>query len=142
MLDSLASLGLIEKNSGLYRNTAEAEISLCNKSPAYVGEMVTMMYRMSAGGVQEITRLLKSGPPSGGKDVGEQAFWVDYARSMANYQLGGPAQKFAGLISQIQGFSSFEKMLDLGGGSGILCIAVLSRHPTMGGVVFDQPLVG
>ncbi|KIX12980.1 methyltransferase [Dethiosulfatarculus sandiegensis] len=141
MLDSLACLGLIEKNNGLYRNTTEAEISLCQKSPAYVGEMVGMIYRMSSGALQDMTTLVKSGPPPGSPDMGDQAIWADYARSMANYQLGGPARKLAGLISKIQGFSSFERMLDLGGGSGMLCIAVLAQHPTMRGVVFDQPSV-
>lgn len=141
MLNGLACLGLLEKNNGLYRNTGQAEISLCRKSPAYVGEMLTMMHQMASGTLQEMTRLVKSGPPPGGLDMGDEAIWADYARSMANYQLGGSAQKIAGLVSKIQGFSLFEKMLDLGGGSGVLCIAILTQHPTMRGVVFDQPAV-
>lgn len=38
-------------------------------------------------------------------------------------------------------FSTFEKVIDVGGGDGSLLIALLQAHPTMKGVLFDLPHV-
>ena len=53
----------------------------------------------------------------------------------------GTAQMLADTIEALPEFSSMQKMLDLGGGPGLMGIAALSRHPSMKGVVFDQPSV-
>ena len=34
-----------------------------------------------------------------------------------------------------------KKMLDLGGGAGLICLAIVAAHPTMTGVIFDRPEV-
>ncbi|WP_320043713.1 methyltransferase [uncultured Desulfobacter sp.] len=70
-----------------------------------------------------------------------EAVWAAYARSMANYERGGTAQKMAARVAQIDGFASFEKMLDLGGGPGLHCIAIVAENPGMKGVIFDRPAV-
>jgi predicted TPR repeat methyltransferase len=38
-------------------------------------------------------------------------------------------------------FLSFQKMLDLGGGPGLIGMAIVDAHPTMKGVIFDLPPV-
>jgi cyclopropane fatty-acyl-phospholipid synthase-like methyltransferase len=38
-------------------------------------------------------------------------------------------------------FSSISKLVDVGGGHGILLAEILKAHPKMQGVVFDQPFV-
>lgn len=141
LLDGLTAAGLLEKKNGLYRNKAETEMALTRKSPAYVGEMLLMMNQMAAGTVASMTHLVQAGPPTGLPDLGSQEIWARYARSMANYQRGGSAQKMAKIVSKLDEFASFEKMLDLGGGHGLFGIAMVAEHPTMKGVIFDQPAV-
>jgi predicted O-methyltransferase YrrM len=67
--------------------------------------------------------------------------WAEYARAMGNYQLGGIVQKTARIMAGLDGFAAFKKMLDLGGAHGLFCIAMVAEHPSMRGVVFDQPAV-
>ena len=139
LLDGLTALGLLEKNNGQYKNSAEAEISLTSNSPAYVGEMLLMMNNFTAPAIKDMTGLVKDGPLPVQTDMGDQSIWVEYARTMANYQRCGIAREIAGIVAKVEGFSSFQKMLDLGGGSGIFSIALLAEHPSMKGVIFDQP---
>jgi len=38
-------------------------------------------------------------------------------------------------------FSQFHSLVDVGGGSGVLISAILERHPTLQGILFDLPAV-
>ncbi|MEA1961507.1 MAG: methyltransferase [Bacillota bacterium] len=58
-----------------------------------------------------------------------------------NYHRAGIAQEMARIVSKLPEFSSFKKMLDLGGGPGLIGISIIAEHPTMKGVIFDQPAV-
>jgi SAM-dependent methyltransferase len=141
LLDGLAALDLVDKEDGCYRNRPETQTALHRQSPAYVGRMFSMMDEMSAGIMTGMGDRVRSGPPDVPVDFGNEAVWAAHARSMANYQRGGPAQKMAARVSQIDGFESFEKMLDLGGGPGLYCISMVAEHPRMHGVIFDRPAV-
>ncbi|BBO92480.1 methyltransferase [Desulfosarcina ovata] len=141
LLDGLAALDLVDKKDNRYQNLPDTQMALHSQSPAYVGRMFSMMDGMSAGIMADIGHAVRHGPPDTPADFGNEAVWAAHARSMANYQRGGPAQKMAATVSQIDGFASFEKMLDLGGGPGLYCIAMVAEHPRMRGVIFDQPAV-
>jgi predicted TPR repeat methyltransferase len=140
-LDGLTAVGLLKKRGGCYRNTGATETMLNRSSPAYVGEMLLMTHRMSAETVSRMTQLVQNGPPSKAPDIGGEEIWAGYARVLANYQRSGVARKMAGTVSQIEGFSSFKKMLDLGGGPGLFCIAMVAEHSTMKGTIFDRPAI-
>ena len=38
-------------------------------------------------------------------------------------------------------FSAFETVMDVGGGNGMMLAAILNRHPTVSGILFDLPAV-
>jgi predicted TPR repeat methyltransferase len=116
-------------------------VTLHSQSPAYLGEMFAMMNQMSSPIMADIGRRVRSGPTDEPTNLGNETIWAAHARSMANYQRSGAAQKMATLVAQVDGFDSFEKMLDLGGGPGLYCIAMVAEHPSMRGVIFDQPAV-
>jgi len=44
-------------------------------------------------------------------------------------------------VGELPEFPSFQRMLDLGGGPGIIGMAIVAAHPTMRGVLFDRPFV-
>ena len=64
---------------------------------------------------------------------------MQFAAPMANNERSGPAQQVAGIVSGLSEFPSFRKMLDLGGGPGLIGIAIVAAHPSMKGVIFDKP---
>jgi predicted O-methyltransferase YrrM len=72
--------------------------------------------------------------PSGSEEI-----WASMARNMANNERSGIAQRIAKIASELPEFSSFGKMLDLGGGPGLNGLAIVSKHPSMKGVIFDRP---
>lgn len=142
LLDALTALGLMEKRDGAYRTRNAFAPALSSESPANIGPMLSMMYAMETEPIADLPALVRNGPPREKNiDFGAEEIWAGYARAMANYQRSGMAQKMAAMIAEIPGFASWEKMLDLGGGPGLLCIAMVSRHPRLRGVVFDQPAV-
>jgi len=141
LLDGLTALKLLDKKDGCYHNRPDTQATLHSQSPAYQGQMFSIMDKMSAGVLADMGHTVRFGPRDAPSDLGDETIWEAYARSMANYERGGTAQKMAARVAQIDGFESFEKMLDLGGGPGLHCIAIVAEHPSMRGVVFDQPAV-
>ena len=141
LLDGLTAMKLIQKREGSYQNFPDVQIALHSESPTYVGAMFTMMDQAAVSTMTNLKQQIRSGPTKAPADLGDETVWKAYARSMANFQRGGSAQKMAALVSKIDGFEAFGKMLDLGGGPGLFCIAMVAAHPTMQGVIFDQPAV-
>ena len=91
----------------------------------------------------DIIKIVKNGPISQ-EDINNMCledFWTSYARSIANWERSGSAQKIAQIISDLPQFDSFKHMLDLGGGPGLMGIAIMKKHPSMTGVIFDQHAV-
>ena len=139
LLDGLTAVELLEKREGRYCNVQSADELLNSGSPNYIGKMLLLMHRMSAGVVSDMTRLVQDGPFADHSGFGNEEIWVDYARTVGNYHRGGMMQDIAGIVSGIEGFSSFGSMLDLGGGPGLHCIGIVSESESMKGVVFDRP---
>ena len=57
---------------------------------------------------------------------------------LADNARSGAAQQASELVAGLPEFLGFKKMLDLGGGPGIFCMAMVGKHPSMKGVVFDR----
>jgi tRNA1(Val) A37 N6-methylase TrmN6 len=72
-------------------------------------------------------------------DMASGEMWMQFAASMANSERAGAAQQAARIVSELPEFPAFKKMLDLGGGPGLIGIAIVASHPGMSGVIFDQP---
>ncbi len=142
-LDGLSASNLVVKNKGLYQNTTVTQASLMEGSPTFIGEMFILMSQMQDGAIADLPRLVKEGPPLPSKemDMGSEEIWVRYAASMANYQRAGAAQQAVKIVSGLTEFPLFQKMLDFGGGPGIIGIAIVLSHPSMKGIIFDKPSV-
>jgi predicted O-methyltransferase YrrM len=141
-LDGLVACGLLEKTNGLYKNGYEAEVFLVEGRPTYLGEFFIHNVHLFEA-VHELPGLIKEGPPpqSFQDDLSSGEKWARSAVYNANYERAGVAQQLAAVICQLPEFGGFQKMLDLGGGPGIIGMAIVDRHPIMKGVVFDQPEV-
>ena len=72
--------------------------------------------------------------------MGSEEMYAQIAATMANSERAC-AQQVVEIISELPEFLSFKKMLDLGGGPGLIGIAILAAHPDMKGIIFDLPSV-
>jgi len=142
-LDGLAMTDLVEKKNGLYRNLPVAQTFLTEGTPTYLGPLFLATQRAGIAPLDNLTDLIQKGPspPPPQADMDDESFWADAAEAGAGWAAAGIGQMITEIISRLPEFPSFEKMLDMGGGPGIFGIAILGAHPSMKGVVFDQPAV-
>ncbi len=139
-LDGLAASGLIMKKDGLYQNTPVTQTFMVEGSQTYLGQHLSIQNQFWAP-LENLANLVKEGPPSTPEDMSSGEMWEQIAVAMANYERAGMAQQAIEIVSVLPEFSSIKKMLDLGGGPGMVGIAIVGSHPTMKGVIFDQPPV-
>jgi SAM-dependent methyltransferase len=140
-LDGLAASDLVMKRVGLYQNTPVTQAFLVEGSSTFLGLMFTFWTQMWHASLDDMSKLVKEGPPlpSPEADMGSEEMWVQFAASNANSHRAGMAQQAVEIVSELPEFPSFRKMLDLCGGPGLVGIAIVSAHPSMEGVIFDQP---
>jgi predicted O-methyltransferase YrrM len=137
-LDSLTAIDLLQKKNGLYRNSPIAQTFLVDKSPTYVGALLQLTHSQIS--LENLSKLIKEGPPPMLEMASETAFSEDmFTQEIASSELAGNAQIMVDIVSELPEFSSFRKMLDLGGGPGLIGMAVVAAHPSMKGVIFDLP---
>ncbi len=142
LLDGLAAMDLVTKRNGLYENTAAAQAFLVESNPIFIGEMLMCQLRWCCDPLDCLLQLVAEGPPSGPSEVLEtDGTWARIARAMANWEQAGGAQLAVQIVSDLPEFSRCRKVLDLGGGPGIIGAAIVAAHPSTRGVVFDRPEV-
>ena len=142
-LDGLAASDLVVKKKGFYQNTPVTQAFLVEGSPTFMGQMFALQSQMWSTALNDLPKLVKEGPPppSPEADMGSEEMWAQFTVSMANYERGGVAQQAVEIVSQLPEFPSFRKMLDLGGGPGLVGIAIAAAHPSMKGAIFDRPAI-
>lgn len=55
--------------------------------------------------------------------------------------MSGLSAQIAEAVVKLYDLSTFDKVIDVGGGSGTLLLTLLRAHPSLRGVLFDQPAV-
>jgi SAM-dependent methyltransferase len=143
-LNALATIGLLEKKQGRFRNLPVTDRFLNSSSECYLGPLFRIIQEMSIDSLEDLESLVLQGPcpPDPDEDFSSPELWADGARASAGWALGEMGRIVANIASGLPGFDRFEKMLDLGGGHGIFALYMVEAHPSMKGVVFDrQPVV-
>lgn len=139
-LDGLAASDLVVKKNGLFQNTTITQAFLVEDSPTFMGRMLTVWAQFFT--LNDLSKWIKEGPPSPSSemDMSSEGMYAQMAATMANYQRAC-TQQITAIISELPEFLSFKKMLDLGGGPGLIGMAIVDSHPSMKGTIFDLPLV-
>ncbi len=142
-LEGLASFDLLEKRGALYENSKISETFLVGSSPTFVGNFLYEQWRYIEPVLDDLLGLVTKGPQElkDGPERESEEKTARWAKAVAEYERSGIASMVAGLMGELPEFSSFRKMLDLGGGPGLIGMAVVAAHPTMRGVIFDLPPV-
>jgi len=142
LLNSLASLDLIEKKDGRFRNAPAAAEFLEVKNDIYLGDFFLSCYRWYSIPAGDICDLVRDGPAERRMpEIESEETWAGQARLSANYQRAGMVQLAVRLVSSLPEYRSFGKMLDLGCGPGLFGTAITMGHPSMNAVLFDRPAV-
>ncbi len=139
-LDGLTANELLLKRDGRYWNTPLADAFLVEDRPTYLGDVFRNFTEYNRPALENMTALVKDGqsPPIVFSDPSLEERETEI---YGNYQRAGGAQQVASMISRLPEFPRLKKMLDLGGGAGLICLAIVAAHPTMTGVIFDRPEV-
>ena len=145
LLRALTSLGIFaEDTTGRYRQTALSD-TLRSDHPESIRPFVLMLGAhfvwKPSGALQETVR------------TGQPSFERVYGAPFFEYLAGHPddAAVFNAAMSSSPGylaaivgaydFSKFERIVDVGGGHGLLLAGILSANPRLRGVLYDLPSV-
>ncbi|MDD4843256.1 MAG: class I SAM-dependent methyltransferase [Anaerotignum sp.] len=145
LLNALVAMELLEKEEGLYKNTALANKYLLRDSEWFIGDHLKVYHNGAGFEETDLVKLVKDGPngqAEGKEGLEAYAIFGDWAELMKTQQRGGRAKELSNLVSALPEFSSFKKMLDLGGGPGLICLAIVNKHPELKAAIFDTAEVG
>jgi len=142
-LDSMAALGFLEKQNGTYRNTGFALRYLYSKSPLYMNNFVVRMKGMQHKHLDRIADIVRNGLPEVEKSeaLASEVKWEKAVAHLAAYQRAGMAHRAADLVQALPEFKKAKKLLDLGGGPGLMGAEMVRRHPSLKGVLLDQAAI-
>ena len=142
-LDGLTACDLFEKKKGLYQNTPVTQAFLVEESSTYLGLVFADQFQMNHPVLNDLPKLVKEGPPPTlpEADMNSEEMCMKFTAAHASCERAGIAQQVAKVVSGLPEFPSFRKMLDLGGGPGLIGIATVATHPSMKGIIFDRPSI-
>jgi len=139
LLNANVALGFLRVKDTEYENSEVAQAYLIEKKPSYLGDFVKL-----AGiyGFEKWTRFgkcIRNGAPI--EDLDD-----DYRRNEERMQyftraMHNNAKGTARLIASLSLLENRSHLLDIGGGSGIYCIALTERYPDLHASLIDFPPV-
>lgn len=139
LLDALAAMEFLDKNQSTYKNTALVEKYLVRDSAWFIGDFLRLYCEAIDNDLTDIVKLVREGAPSDIQEQNNQELFENMAVIIKKMQKGGREREIAALVASLPEYNVFRKMLDLGGGAGLLGIAVVKEHPEMKGIIFDLP---
>lgn len=142
-LDAMAAFDLLEKQNGRYKNTEFTRHFLDRNSPVFLGDFIGHMKAMQHKNLHRIVDIVRNGSERVPQE--EQLFsetkWQRAVTHLAVYQRAGMAAICADLIAELPEFPSLRKILDIGGGAGLIGAEMLKRLPEAQGVLLDLPAI-
>lgn len=146
---ALRAMGLLAVDRDLWRLTALADEHLLIGGPFFVGDYVSLAAQ--SPGVQEMIARLRSNKPAGAdNDQGAAFIFKEGSQSQMEAEasarfltlaLAGRAKNVAPHLAARLDLTGVDKLLDLGGGTGIYSIALVQKNPQLRAVVLDRPEV-
>jgi hypothetical protein len=143
--DALVALGMLEREDGLYRNTAETDLFLDRAKPSYMGGILEMLNARLFGFWNSLTEGLRTGEPQNEAKTGGDLFEAIYsdpqllrgfARAMTASSIG-PAHAIASRFP----WDRYQTVIDIGCAEGCVPVQVALAHEHMSGGGFDLPVI-
>lgn len=142
-LDALAGMEFLEKKEDGYKNTEVTEEYLVRGEEQYVGDFLRIYGEASDFNEADIVGLVRKGPSAFKENEGIDVdkMFKELAEKMKGVQKGYREKEIVDIVSSLPEYGDFRKMLDLGGGAGLLSMAVLDRSPHLKAVIFETPTI-
>jgi len=152
-LDTLVSLGFLQREGLLdnaqYSNAADTNFFLDKNKRSYMGGMLEMANNRLYNFWNNLEEGLQTGEPQNeakGKAHGNMDFFEELYKDEASLQefmnamSGIQTGNFMALVNQFD-FSEYNRLLDIGGADGWLCIQVCLHYSDIRCISFDLPPV-
>jgi len=132
--DAMVAMGLLESTGDQYRNSEVAATFLAGRTPADLRPFLRFWDAISYPAWLRLADALRTGVPQGGElDDATQAIFLSGVEAIT----AGPA----GVLARTFDFSSHQRLLDIGGGTGSWSITAARAHPHLRATVHDLPAV-
>jgi hypothetical protein len=145
-LDALVALGMLERDDGLYRNTAETGAFLDKAKPGYMGGVLLMANNRLYPFWGSLTEALRTGQPQNEAKQGGNPFDAIYRdeRVLREFlgAMSGVSMDLARAIAQKFPWQNYRSFADVGTAQGALVVEVARAHEHLAGIGFDLPAVG
>lgn len=145
-LDALVALKVLERDNGVYRNTAESEMFLDKAKPSYVGGLLEMANARLYGHWGSLSEGLRTGRCQNEAKHGDDPFAAMYADpKMLRGFLGAMSGVSAGAAQAIAAkfpWKDYKTFVDVGAAQGMVPATLARLHPHLSGIGFDLPQVG
>jgi len=148
--DALVAMKFLERQgdgpSAKYFNTPEGALYLDEKSPRYIGGILTMLNVRLFKYWHDLPEALRTGQPQNEVKYGEkglfEALYKDPVQLeiFLNAMTGLSRLNFEAFTAKFD-FSKFKTLCDIGGATGLLCLEVAKKHPHLQCVTWDLPVV-
>ena len=138
----------IDEHNRRYSNSQLSEVFLDKSKPSYIGDFIIMMDKHLYDRWGKLPISLKTNQPVEVAAEGDNissATMFDKAKSnqliekmeMFTHAMYGVSVGPATALAKVFDFSSYNKLMDIGGGSGVYAIEVLKQNPNMSAVVLE-----
>jgi hypothetical protein len=145
-LDTLVTVGMLERRDGVYSNTVETDFYLDRAKPTYIGNYVEISRLREYQVFDRLSQALRTGEPQNEIRSGDED-WVDALYATSDRQrfflkgMTGHSLPSAMAIAQKFPWPKYNTFADIGTAEGCLPVQVASAHPHLVGEGFDLPPV-
>ncbi|MDI9219279.1 methyltransferase domain-containing protein [Pantoea sp. EA-12] len=140
LLRLLWSLELLTLEGDCFVLAAGAHLFLCSGSSRFIGDAWRYRHQVLQQFAQQLPQLLTQ-PASGWQDPLQiDTAWADAAlHQIAQEQRALSAETACAIADRLADFQRPALLLDMGGGPGLISIALAERFPQLSAIVFDLP---
>jgi hypothetical protein len=145
-LDALVALGFLEREAGVYRNTAATEQFLDREKPSYIGGLLEMASSRLYGFWNHLGEALRTGRPQNEARHGGDFFGALYADRdrLATFlrAMSGLSRPANAAIAGRLPWATYRSFIDVGTAQGDLAVQIAAEHTHLFGFGFDLAAVG
>lgn len=146
LLDALVSLGVLERNHGVYSNTPESGVFLDRARPTYVGGILEMANTRLYPSWGRLGEAVRTGNPQNEVRNDTDTFAALYADPVRLREflsaMTGISMGSARALAKVFPWQKYRTFLDVGAAQGCLPVQLALAHPHLQGANFDLPPVG
>lgn len=144
--DALVSLGMLEREDDLYRNTAEGDLFLVRAKSSYIGGMLEMANERLYPFWGSLTEGLRTGLPqneikTGGAGLFESIYGDPERLRLFLGAMTGLSMGASQAIAEKFPWQDYQTVVDVGGAQGGLLVQICLAHPHLTGTNWDLPVV-